>query len=182
MWDLIVSVPDHCLSFYFAREQVLADEQLHTLMTETEQIMNDRPITPVSSDPKDLPALTPSMLLLKKSNPSIPQGVFIKEDYMQNRWWRQVQYLSDVFWKRWIREYLPALQARQNWQRAKTDIRTGDVVLVSDGNVTKGQWPLGRVIDVKVGRDGHVRSGVIKTRMSRIERPVSTLCLLEGSN
>ena len=42
-----------------AREQVLTDEQLHTLMTETEKIMNDRPITPVSSDPKDLPALTP---------------------------------------------------------------------------------------------------------------------------
>ena len=34
-----------------AEEQVLTDEQLHTLMTETEKIMNDRPITPVSSDP-----------------------------------------------------------------------------------------------------------------------------------
>ena len=64
----------------------------------------------------------------------------------------------------------------------KTDILSGDVVLVSDGNVTRGQWPLGRVIDVKVCGDGHVRSCVIKTRMSRIERPVSTLCLLEGSN
>ena len=24
MWDLIVSVPDHCLSFYFAKEPLLA--------------------------------------------------------------------------------------------------------------------------------------------------------------
>ena len=31
-------------------------------------------------------------------------------------------------------EYLPALQARQKWQRAETDIRTGDVVLVVDEN------------------------------------------------
>ena len=62
-----------------AREQVLTEEQLHTLMTEIEKFMNDRPITPVSSDPKDLPALTPSMLLVMKSNHSILQGVFIKE-------------------------------------------------------------------------------------------------------
>ena len=24
MWDLIVSVPDHCLSFYFSSEQLLS--------------------------------------------------------------------------------------------------------------------------------------------------------------
>ena len=88
-----------------AREQVLTDEQLHTLMTKTEKIMNNRAITPVSSDPKDLPALTPSMLLLMKSNSSILQDVFIKEDLYAKRWWRQVQYLVDVFWRRWIREY-----------------------------------------------------------------------------
>ena len=33
------------------REQLLNDEQLLTLMTETEKILNDRPLTPVSSDP-----------------------------------------------------------------------------------------------------------------------------------
>ena len=59
-----------------AKEQILTDEQLRTLMAEAVKIINDRPITPVSSDPKDPPALTPSMLLLMKSNPSIPQGVF----------------------------------------------------------------------------------------------------------
>lgn len=165
-----------------AREQILTDEQLQTLMAEAERIMNDRPITPVSSDPNDSPALTPSMLLLMKSNTSIPQGVFVKEDVYAKRWWRQVQYLANVFWRRWIREYLPSLQARQKWQRAKTDIRTGDVVLVAEANTPRGQWPLGRVIDVKVGRDGHVRSCVIKTHTSQIRRPVTKLCLLEGSN
>ena len=39
-----------------ASEQLLTDEQLQTLMAEAERIMNDRPITPVSSDPKDPPA------------------------------------------------------------------------------------------------------------------------------
>ncbi len=33
--------------------------------------------------------------------------------YIRRRW-RQVQYLSDLFWKRWIREYLPLLQERSH--------------------------------------------------------------------
>ena len=48
-----------------AKEQILTDEQLQTLMTESEKIINDRSITTVSSDPNDPPALTPSMLLLE---------------------------------------------------------------------------------------------------------------------
>ena len=87
-----------------------------------------------------------------------------------------------MFWSKWIREHLPALQARQKWQRAKSDICSGDVVLVADENISRGQWPLGKVISVKVGWNGHVRSCVIKTRTSQIIRPVTKLCLLESSN
>ena len=76
-----------------AKEQVLTDEQMQTLMTECEKIINDRPITTVSGDPNDPPALTPSMLLLMKSNPSIPPGVFVKDDIYAKRWWKQIQYL-----------------------------------------------------------------------------------------
>ena len=165
-----------------AREQLLTDEQLQTLMAEAERIMNDRPITPVSSDPKDPPALTPSMVLLMKSNTCIPTGVFVKDDVYAKRWWRQVQYLASVFWKRWVREYLPALQARQKWIRSKADLRKGDIVLVAEANIPRGQWPLGRVVDINMGRDGHVRSCVIRMRTSQIVRPITKLCLLENSN
>ena len=164
------------------KEQILTDEQLQTLMTECEKIINDRPITTVSGDPNDQPALTPSMLLLMKSNPSIPPGVFVKDDIYAKRWWKQIQYLASVFWRRWVREYLPTLQARQKWMKSKTDIRQGDIVLVAEQNIPRGQWPLGRVIEVNVGRDGHVRSCLIKMRKSQIVRPITKLCLLENSN
>ena len=51
-------------------------------MCEVERIMNSRPITTVSNDPNDNEPLTP----------------------------RQVQYLADIFWERWSREYLPLMQ------------------------------------------------------------------------
>jgi len=164
-----------------AGEQLLNDEQLITLMTETEKIMNDRPLTPVSSDPRDPPALTPNMLLLMKSNQCLPPGLYKKEDLYAKRWWRQVQYLADIFWKRWLREYLPALQKRQKWQRKTTDLRKGDVVLVATENVPRGQWPLARVSDVNVGRDGLIRSCVVRSQFSQLTRPVTKLCLLESA-
>ncbi|XP_060584000.1 uncharacterized protein LOC132740165 [Ruditapes philippinarum] len=124
------------------KEQLLTDEQLLTVVTEVEKILNDRPITRVSDDPKDLPALTPSMILLLKSNTCIPGGIFRKEDTYAKRRWRQAQYLADIFWKRWIREYIPTLQSRQKWLRPQRDIREGDIVLVAQENIPRGQWPL----------------------------------------
>ena len=42
-------------------------------MNEVEGILNGRPLTPVSSDPKDLDPLTPNHLLLLQANPSLQQ-------------------------------------------------------------------------------------------------------------
>ena len=86
-----------------------------------------------------------------------------------------------MFWRRWLLEFLLALQARQKWQRPKTDTRTDDVVPVADENTQRGQRPLGRVTKVKKGLDGRVRSCVIKSRTSQIVRPVTKLCLHESS-
>ena len=93
------------------KEQTVTDEGLATLMCEVEAILNGRPLTKVSSDPKDAEAVTPNHLLLLRSEPELPPGFFRREDnYCQNRW-KQVQYLADIFWKRWVKEYLPTLQS-----------------------------------------------------------------------
>ena len=77
-------------------EQTLDDEGLNTLMCEVESIVNGRPITKVSDDPKDLHALTPNHLLLLRTGTTMPPGVFSKEDNYSRRRWRQVQHLSNV--------------------------------------------------------------------------------------
>ena len=68
----------------------------------TTVIINGRPSTKVSDNPRDPEALTPNHLLLLRSGPTLSPGVFAKEDRYSRQRWRHVQYLTDVFWRRWI--------------------------------------------------------------------------------
>ena len=91
------------------REQLVSGEALRTLMAEVESILNSRPLTQNSESPADPEALTPNHLLLLRPNLNVSLGVFVKGDLYCQRRWKQVQYLTDVFWRRWLSEYLPLL-------------------------------------------------------------------------
>ncbi|CAC5383130.1 unnamed protein product [Mytilus coruscus] len=95
------------------KEQILDDESLHTLMCEIESILNSRRITRNTDSHRDLEPLTPNHLLLMKQKPNLPPGVFCKTDNYCRRRWRQIQYMVNLFWQRWIHAYLPLLQERQ---------------------------------------------------------------------
>ena len=161
-------------------QQLVTDEMLQTLMAEVAGILNSRPLTPVSSDPKDLEPPTPNHLLLLRSKPSLPVGSFAKEDSYSKRLWRQVKYMSDIFWKRWLKGYLPTLQERAKWMKPRRSLEIGDLVLIADENVHRGKWPLGKVVDVFRGKDGYVRSAKVQTSLTVLTRPVTKSCFLEG--
>ena len=120
------------------KEQVLSDDGLATLLTEVESILNGGPLTRTSTDPKDLTCLTPNHLLLLKDQQSLPPGILSAHDnYVRHRW-RQVQFLSDQFWKRWTRECLTLLQERQKWLAPTRNVHVGDIVLLVDQNTPRG--------------------------------------------
>ena len=81
--------------------------------------------------------------------------------------------------RRWQREYLPTLTTRTKWLKDATDVRVGELVLVSDSNVPRGHWPVGRVTRVFPGADGRVRVAEVSTVTGCYKRPVSRLCRLE---
>jgi hypothetical protein len=53
-----------------------------------------------------------------------------------------VQYLADLFWRRWLREYLPSLQQRQKWNELRRNVEVNDIVLVLDEKTPRSSWPL----------------------------------------
>uniref|UniRef100_A0A1A8EYY3 DUF5641 domain-containing protein n=1 Tax=Nothobranchius korthausae TaxID=1143690 RepID=A0A1A8EYY3_9TELE len=124
--------------------QSLDNESLQTFLSEVEAILNDRPITTVSGDANDLEALTPHHILLLKGNPIL--APFEERDCYIRKRWKQVQYLADLFWKRWTREYLPLLQGRQRWSKPQRSFAVGDIVVVMDQTATRGSWILARIL------------------------------------
>ena len=149
------------------------------MFAEVERILNDRPLTPLSDDATDLQPLTPSHILLLTSNSSLPPVLLNKEDGYGRRRWRQAQYLAGVFWRRWLKEYLPTLQIRQKWTKISRNFSAGDLVLVATDSANRGQWPLGRITEVFPDVHGHVRSARVRTAAGSLLRPVTCLCLLE---
>ncbi|XP_061919407.1 uncharacterized protein LOC133660184 isoform X3 [Entelurus aequoreus] len=130
----------------------------------------------VSPDPQDLEPLTPNHILLLKTQPIIPPGTFEKRDLYARRRWKQVQYMADLFWHRWTREYLALLQERQKWTQVRNNLQPGDVVLVVDPTAPRGSWPLGRILETRPDGGGLVRSVKLQTKTSVIERPITKLC------
>ena len=82
-------------------DRLLSEFALRPLFTEVEFIMNNRRIVAATDDPADLEALTPNHFLLQRKLTGLPPGFFVKEDHLGKKQWRKVQYLTDVFWKRW---------------------------------------------------------------------------------
>lgn len=159
--------------------QSLDEEGLLTVFCEAEAILNGRPITKASTDPNDLEALTPNHLLLLKATPSLPPGVFEKTDIYARRRWRQIQYMSDMFWKRWIQEYLPQLQERQKWSQTRRNFAAGDIVIIVDDSAPRNSWPTGKVVETITDSKGLVRMLRIKTKFGHLDRPISKVCLLQ---
>ena len=162
------------------RDQRLSDEQMATAVCEAERVVNDRPLTYVGDDPSDPEVLTPAKLLLLRSNTCLPMGEFVADDHYATRWWRRAQHVANCFWKRWMREYVQALQERPCWQLVRANLRVGDVVLVRDMTAPRGQWPLGLVTGVEPSRDGLVRAVQLRSRGKRVRRPVTQVVNLEA--
>lgn len=178
IWERVIRMIRRTLTSVL-KQQTLNDETFHTVLCEVEAILNDRPITKLSEDPNDLEALTPNHLLTMKAKPILPPGLFEKTDCYIKRRWRQTQYISDLFWKRWLKEYLPLLQERQRWTKERRSLVPGDIVLVADSTAPRGSWPLGRILETFPDRRGLVRSAKLQTKTSTLVRPVTKLCLLQ---
>ena len=158
------------------KNRVLTDDLLNTLFCEVEAIVNSRPLSMISDDIGDATPLTPNHFLTLR-----PAGEFPSpgnEIFNCKRRWRQVQFLADLFWRRWRKEYLLQLQQRQRWFKEKRNLSVGDVVVVVDESAQRCHWPLAVVTAVKVSADGLVRSATVRSSSSLFERPISKLVML----
>ena len=156
-------------------------EVLETMMTEVEHTVNSRPLTEVSVDPNDLRSLTPNDFLHMHSV-RVPDWTKRNEIPSLKKFWHMSQVLANVFWQRWVKEYLPTLTRRSKWHATQPQINVDDIVVIADGNNRRNTWPMGKVTQVYPGRDGTVRGADVTTAFGTYRRHVSKLAKLDVKN
>jgi len=184
-WERMVGCVKKTLEGLMTAREV-SKEVLETLLTEVEFIVNSRPLTEVSVDPQDPEALTPNHFLIgwnAGNNSAVeeyrPDGLFEESDLYRRQQWRQVQRLADMFWGRWVKEFLPTLTKRSKWFQSKDEVKSGDIVIVVDDQAPRNTWKMGRVMTTFPGKDGVARVVDVKTENGTYRRPVAKLCKLK---
>ena len=88
---------------------------------------------------------------------------------------------ANIFWKRWIKEYLPTIVPRTKWLKEKRNLKPGDVVLLIQESTYRNVWPICVVTDTFPDKQGHVRTVMCRTGSTTVRRPISKLCLFVPS-
>lgn len=70
--------------------------------------------------------------------------------------------MVDIFWRRWIRDVFLSLVSRKKWSVERRIVRVDDIVIMEDFNFVRGNWIIGRIVNVYFGKDGRVRNVKIK--------------------
>ncbi|KAL0840696.1 hypothetical protein ABMA28_015888 [Loxostege sticticalis] len=156
----------------------LTFEEITTLFSQIEAILNSRPLCPLSPSPDDFLYLSPGHFLIGRPLNALPSTNL--EDLPQNRLQRyaQLEQIRQHFWRRWQREYISELQTRTKWKQDKTRLKVGDLVLLCEDSLPPLCWRTGRVAKLFPGPDGIVRVADVQTTTGCYRRPLVRLCPL----
>ncbi len=179
-WERLVRSAKEVM-YGLIKNYVLTDDQLLTLLTEVEHILNSRPLTHLSEDVTDLDPLTPNHILLGLHRNWVSIADISEIDIDSRKQWKQVQGLRAEFWKRWVKEYLPTLTKRPCWRSQRPTYVVGELVLLQDDDFKRGKWPMARITKLIPGKDGVVRVVELRTSKGTYTRPVTKVYKLEDN-
>ena len=194
LFEGMIRMTKCCLKKVVGRARLTLDE-LTTLMTEVEGVINSRPLSYVSSNDTEEP-LTPAHLICGRRLLSLPDSICytdpeeeygISREHLTRRSLHLNKLVSD-FWNRWQAEYLLELRDSHRYVGKTSDensVRVGDV-LVHD-TTPRGFWKLARITELVSGQDGFVRGTILKVaspdkKAHTLKLPLRRLYPLEVPN
>ena len=157
------------------RSSDVTDEELITVVTGAESLLNSRPLTYQSANIKDDVPLIPDHFLHGQMGGQFAPGSVDTTRFNPRKRWRKVEELISRVWSRWLKEYLPMLNTRPNWTDVVKDLKKGDIVLVLEPNLPRGKWPLSRIVDTYREKDGHSPDVKVQCGEKTVVRPIHKL-------
>ena len=150
----------------------LDTSSLRTFFYEAAAIVNSRPLTVENIDRSDSPKpLSPNNLLTMKTDVVVPPppGSFQQEDLYLHKRWRKVQFLANLFWKRWKAEYLQTIRCRQKWSKKVPNLKVDDLVILQTDE-PRSVWKTARIVDVYPSQDKLVRKVKLLMSTSQLDK------------
>jgi len=158
---------------------------------EVEAVLNNRPLTYVSSDASDIGPITPAHLLHGRPIVSLPHYNVLDDELDDpsyndtadlRRSVKAQALLLSHFWSRWKMEYLIALHefhctTGSNIQKVKVQ-GVGDVLLIHN-DTPRMQWKLAIIEGLNKGEDGLIRLANVRTSTGQTNQPIAKLYPLE---
>ena len=136
----------------------LTDEELITSMKEAAAMANMRPLTELSEDPRDLPALSPSEFLNAPVLNVVPN--WTEKNFFKGLK-SDLDALKQEIWERMRAEVLANLQRVRHTQTGEP-LYVGEIVMLRTQEWRADRWPLAVITELRPGDDGEVR--VVKLR------------------
>jgi len=145
----------------------LNDDMFQTILCKAENIINARPLAiHLVGDSDDPLPITPDHFLMARLYKRLPE--MKTSDFASL--WRQGQRALELFWARFMREYVPELNKVRVKDGHSYNLEVGDIVCdVSDpmGKTPLGYWPLAIVVKTETSEDGIVRRAIIRRATTR---------------
>ncbi|KYN15040.1 hypothetical protein ALC57_12744, partial [Trachymyrmex cornetzi] len=179
-WEAAVKSAKHHLRRIIG-DSTLTYEELSTLVTQIEAVLNSRPLCPLIEDADDYLALTPGHFLLGEAPTVIPEPNLIDETSSRLNRWQLIRQKVEHFWKRWKAECLQRYHVISKCHHPSTQLKEGSLVLVLDERYPPAKWPLARVIKLHPSNDNLTRVVTVKTASTTFKRPVTKICILPYS-
>ena len=140
-WERMIGLTKQAVKKTLGRA-FISCEQLETIVVEVEAMLNDRPLTYVSSDLADPEPLTPSSLLYGRRTQMIPHDLedpadvgdpdFLTSNVIRKQVDKQT-WIIRQFWICWKNQYLTSLREYHKFSgNNRQVIKRGDVVIVHD--------------------------------------------------
>ncbi|XP_011496143.1 PREDICTED: uncharacterized protein LOC105360842 [Ceratosolen solmsi marchali] len=148
------------------REASFTIEEINTLLTQIEAILNSRPIHSLTDDPNDCSALTPGHFLIGEPLNTIPNPSTSDHKASIMSRWQFLQQRVQRFWKQWKKHYLQQFLSTSKWHHPSNTIKVGSLVLITDQRQPQYKWPFmaqSRVIKLHPGKGGLTRVVTLKS-------------------
>lgn len=168
---------------YLMTEATPRENELRDVLMEAEFLMNRRPLTHMPISHEDDPPLTPNTVMFGEANEerALAPGIFSERDLIGPKSYRRVQYLTEKFASRWLREYLPGITRRSKWFKNTKPVEVGDIVILVETQEPKNAWKRGRIVKTHPGADGVIREADVKLSNGSVKthRSVGRLAVLD---